>query len=269
MHLVDDDDPYTDEALGLGRVERYVAAARAAGVDEIGFTDHVSRFAQASGWFDHPVWQADAVADLGAYHAAVAAAGDAGLPVKVGLEVDYLAGAEEAIRATVAGYDWDYLLGSVHWVSGLAVDWEQASIWERMEVADVWSRYADAVSAAALSGIYDSMAHPDLAKVFGHRPEQRPSHLYEGIADAFAAAGVCAEVSTAGIRNTPFAELYPDPLLLDMLHARGVPVTLASDAHCPADVGRDFDRARAALHEAGYRTITRFDRRERRQVAFA
>ena len=46
-------------------------------------------------------------------------------------------------------------------------------------------------------------------------------------------------------------------------------MTLGSDAHAPAGVGRDFDRALGELHGAGYRTITVFDRRERRQVAFA
>ena len=91
--------------------------------------------------------------------------------------------------------------------------------------------------------------------------------LYEQIADAFAAAGVCAEVSTAGFDRV-LGELYPDPDLLALLHRREVPVTLASDAHRADHVGRSFDRALAVLREIGYRTITVFDRRDRRQVAF-
>src|SRR5262249_18328624 len=116
-------------------------------------------------------------------------------------------------------------------------------------------------------GIYDSMAHPDLAKVFGDRPAE-PEPVHETIADAFAAAGVCAEVSTAGYRRA-LGELYPAPPLLAKLHERGVPVTLGPEAHAPGGVGREFGRAVGELHEAGYRTITVFDRRERRQVAFA
>ena len=119
---------------------------------------------------------------------------------------------------------------------------------------------------AAASGIYDSMAHPDLAKVFGQRPD-RPQVLYRQIADGFEAAGVCAEVSSAGYRQT-LDELYPDPELLAMLHERGVPVTLGSDAHAPERVGRDFPRALREMHAAGYRTLTVFDRRERRQEVF-
>ena len=92
MHLVDDDDPYTDAVFELSRIEAYVDAARTAGIDEIGFTDHVYRFRQARDWDDHPLWVEGAQADLDRYHACLVAARTAGLPVKVGLEVDYLAG---------------------------------------------------------------------------------------------------------------------------------------------------------------------------------
>jgi histidinol-phosphatase (PHP family) len=63
-------------------------------------------------------------------------------------------------------------------------------------------------------------------------------------------------------------ELYPDPHLLELCRARGVPVTLASDAHEPGLVGRDFDRALELLCAAGYETITAFDERRPRQVPF-
>ena len=104
MHLVDDDVPYDDDSFTLEHVGRYVTAAAAAGIDEIGFTDHVYRFAEARDWFDHALWQADAVGDLSRYHGAVSAARDAGLPVKVALEVDYLRGREQQIGEVVARY---------------------------------------------------------------------------------------------------------------------------------------------------------------------
>jgi histidinol-phosphatase (PHP family) len=74
-------------------------------------------------------------------------------------------------------------------------------------------------------------------------------------------------VSSAGYHQT-LEELYPDPELLAMLHERGVPVTLGSDAHAPERVGRDFPRALRELYGAGYRTLTVFDGRERRQEVF-
>jgi len=45
------------------------------------------------------------------------------------------------------------------------------------------------------------------------------------------------------------------------------PITLASDAHVPADVGRDLDRAVEHARAAGYETVTVFEGREPRQEA--
>jgi histidinol-phosphatase (PHP family) len=267
MHLVDDDEPFTAQAACVDRIERYVDAARVAGVDEIGLTDHVSRFSEARDWFDHPLWVGDATADLDSYHALVTAAREGGLPIKAGLEVDFLDGREEQIRQVTDGWRWDFLLGSVHWVDGLAVDWDAAPIWERYPVDEVWRRYTEELCNAATSGLYDTMAHPDLAKVFGHRPDPRPTDLYERIADAFQAAGVCAEVSTGGYSRA-LGEIYPDPELLSMLARRNVPVTLGSDAHSADRIGWMFDRALDVLAGAGYQTITQFEGREPRQVAF-
>src|SRR5215831_1465782 len=141
MHLADDDAPLDPESFTTPHIERYVARARECGVDEIGFTDHVYRFREASDWLDHQLWRDDAVGRLDDYRTAVRAAADDGLPVKLGLEVDYIEGREERIAGVVADGDWDYLLGSVHWIDGLAVDWEAAPIWDRYPTEEVWRRY--------------------------------------------------------------------------------------------------------------------------------
>ena len=70
------------------------------------------------------------------------------------------------------------------------------------------------------------------------------------------------EVSTAGLRK-PVRELYPHPEFLAACRARDVPVTLASDAHSPDLVGRDFDQALELLRGAGYETVTVFEQRRR------
>jgi histidinol-phosphatase (PHP family) len=94
--------------------------------------------------------------------------------------------------------------------------------------------------------------------------DEERHYLYVETADAIEAAGVCVEVSTAGLYK-PVGELYPDRELLAACCERGVPITLASDAHEPTHVGRDLDRAVALAREVGYETVTVFDRRERRQ----
>ena len=113
------------------------------------------------------------------------------------------------------------------------------------------------------------MAHPDLAKIYGERPSRRSSRSStRSSPESFAAGGVAAEISTAGLRK-PVGELYPSADLLDAFRRHGVPVTTASDAHEPRLVGADFDRALAHARAAGYETVSVFDRRARRQEPLA
>jgi histidinol-phosphatase (PHP family) len=129
----------------------------------------------------------------------------------------------------------------------------------------VWRLYFEELRRAAMSGLYDVMAHPDLPKVFGDRPLGGvPQREYEETADAFAAAGVACEISSAGLRK-PVRELYPAPAFLQACFDRGVPITLAADGHRPQDVGLDLEHAARLATEVGYRTVTAFRGREPRQ----
>jgi len=246
-------------------VEPYVDSARAAGVDEICFTEHVYYFRQTRPLWEVPYQIERCVYDIEPYVDAVLEAKRRGLPVKLGLEVDYARGREEESRVLLEPYPWDYLLGSIHFIEGLGVDGEPRLI-DTVGVDAAWQRYFDELAAAAGSGLFDSLSHPDLVKVYGRRPDRElEKELHEQAAVAIAASGVAVEVSTAGLRK-PVGELYPDPHFLEVCRQRGVPVTVASDAHGPSLVGRDFDLARALLRSAGYDTITLFERRQARQV---
>jgi histidinol-phosphatase (PHP family) len=202
--------------------------------------------------------------DIEPYVEAVLEAKSRGLPVKLGIEVDYAAGHERETADALASYPWDYLLGSVHFVDGFPVD-QAPGLVDKLGPAEAWRRYFVWLRNAARSGLFDSLSHPDLAKHHGPRPDpETVQWLHEETADAIEAAGVCVEVSSAGLYK-PVGELYPDESLLEALQARGVPITLASDAHEPQNVGRDLDRAVEYARAAGYETVTVFDRRARRQ----
>jgi histidinol-phosphatase (PHP family) len=257
MHLRN---PSEEIAHDTWSVEPFVEAARAAGVDEIGFTEHGYYFTQLRTLWTTPYQHERCVYDIGPYVDAVTRVRDRGLPVKLGLEVDYVPGREDETRALLAPYPWDYLLGSVHWIDGLAVDGEPRLV-DEVGVDEAWRRYFDTLGRAARSGLFDSLSHPDLVKIFGDRPE---AFNYAPVVDAIAKSGVAVEVSTAGLRK-PVGELYPHPEFLKACRERDVPVTTASDAHSPDVVGRDFDRARELLRGAGYDTVTVFDGRRARQ----
>lgn len=238
-------------------VERFVEAAAERGVDEIGFTEHVYYFAQTRALWSVPYHLERCVYDLDRYVGTIVEAKRVGLPVKLGLEVDYVPGREEETSELLAPYPWDYLLGSIHFLDGLALDQRPGLVHEAGPEA-AWERYFLALESAAGSGLFDSLAHPDLVKFFGGPVEWDYVPLVERL------NGVCLEISAAGLHK-PHGRMYPEPELLVAARQVGVGITLASDAHEPNDVGRDIHRAIEHARAAGYDTITVFEGRRSRQ----
>lgn len=271
MHLIHDGHeekcPYT-----LERVEEYIQSAEAHGIAEIGITDHCDRFGEflpvmqhlftGHGTYEAVVnWLSKRFYEpLDEYVEVLVRAKQRGWPVKVGLEVDYIPGAEGAIGEILSAYPWDYVLGSVHFIGKWGIDISPDSGWPERDVDRVYEEYFGLLTQAAASGLYDVLAHPDLVKKFGHRPKSSPTRWYESLCDAVAQAGIAVEVSTAGLRRGE-SELYPARELLEMCVARGIPVTLGSDAHYPEHIGADFARSLDECHRVGYTHFLRFDRR--------
>ena len=256
MHLRAPDESLDHTVEG---VERFVEVATDRGIDEIGFTEHVYYFEQTRHLWTVPYHLERCSYDVEPYVDAVVEAKRRGYPVKLGLEVDFEPGKEAETEEFLGEYPWDYVLGSIHYIDGLGIDGEPSLV-ASAGPEEAWRRYYDALGRAAASGLFDSLAHPDLAKMFG------PEIEWDWQAVAASVEGVCLEVSSAGLHK-PHGKLYPNPELLSAARGHGVAITLASDAHVPQHVGRDLDKAVAHARAAGYETITVFDRREARQEA--
>ncbi|MFQ5426414.1 MAG: histidinol-phosphatase HisJ family protein [Gaiellales bacterium] len=244
-------------------VERYVEQARSRGVDEIAFTEHAYYFKQTRQIWTIPYQSDRAVHDLDTYCDVVLEARRSGLPVKLGLEIDHVGERQQHLAELLEPYPFDLLLGSVHFVDDLAVDFRPGA-WDELRVGEVWRSYVAALSALAESGTVDVLAHPDLAKIYGERPGPDVlCDLHRAIADAAHGADVAIEISSAGLRK-PVGEIYPDAALLAACVQRGVPITTASDAHQPYLVGEDFDQVVAQARRGGYTEVAVFDQRARR-----
>ena len=261
----------------------YCHQAALEGVSELAMTEHLFRFEQADallgGWWEDEAdprlrasaasyWNTHVSADLDAYVETCLAAKAAGLPVVVGMEVDYYPGRMDEVGALLAQYPFDVLLGSVHWLGTWMFDDLASAIavgeWDARSVERVWDDYTRALEELAASGAVDVLAHPDLCKVAGHRPAL-PDEFHDRMAEAAAAAGLAAEVNSAGWRK-PAAEAYPAPSLLERFHARGVPVTTASDAHRLSEVAFRSSDVRRLVSAAGYTELCAFEGRQPRAV---
>jgi histidinol-phosphatase (PHP family) len=265
LHLrPDEGDSSFERYFTAANVERYLAAARERGIEELGVSEHVYRFTAALDLWRHPLWDENAVDDVDAYCEFVRST-----PLRLGIECDYIPGAEERTEALLAARDFDYVVGSVHFVGDgdAAVDHEGFDVWEVAADADeVWRRYFDAFGACARSGLFDILAHPDLVKVWGRArplPERDPRAFYEPAVEAILEGGSAVELSTAGLRK-PVGEFYPAPAFARLCADAGIPFALSSDAHLPEQVGFRYEQAVEFLESIGVSEICAFEGRRRR-----
>jgi histidinol-phosphatase (PHP family) len=264
LHLRPDDlDATAAEHFTPAHVERYREVAREHGIAELGVSEHIHRFRQALAVWQHPFWLENAVDDLDDYCRFVREETD----LKLGLEADFIAGREDRTASLLEARDFDYVVGSVHFLRDHAVDMEDGEIWGTgLSAEQIWRRYFETLGEAARSGLFDILAHPDLVKVWGPdrpRPEGDLRRYYELALDGLAESGVAVEVSTAGLRKRA-REIYPAPAFLEMCVEAGAPIALSSDAHRPEDVGADYDQALELLEQLGVGELCVFERRVRR-----
>jgi histidinol-phosphatase (PHP family) len=263
LHLrPDEPDTPPERFFTVENVDRYLAAAESAGIDELGVSEHVYRFEQALEIWRHPFWRQEARDDLGSYCEFVRTT-----PLRLGIECDFVSGAEDRTANLLEAHDFDYVVGSVHFIGEAAVDHPDWDVWEGGGDPDeVWRRYFDALAECARCGLFDILAHPDLVKVWGSGrplPDRDPRFFYEPAVEAIAQSGIAVEVSTAGLRK-PVAEIYPAAPFLEMCIEAGVSFALSSDAHLPEQVGFEYGHAIEFLAGLGVEEICAFERRQRR-----
>jgi histidinol-phosphatase (PHP family) len=265
IHLrTDDPEASAVEHFSSANVERYREVAIERGIAELGVSEHVYRFRQALEVWRHPFWVRYAKDDLDEYCAFVREQTD----LRLGIEADFVPGGEDRMANLLEARDFDYVIGSVHFLREGAVDMEDYSVWDSgptrpRSAEEVWRRYFQAIGESARSGLFDVVAHPDLVKYWGdgaRRPDGDLRRYYELAIDGIAESGVAVEVSTAGLRK-PAGELYPAPAFLEMALDAGARVALSSDAHRPQDVGAGYEQALTVLEQLGVRELCVFDRR--------
>lgn len=242
-----------------GEPDEYAAVALDRGLKGITFTCHCP----LPDGFSAPVRMAPE--QFGDYVAMIHATRDkfAGrLDVRLGLESDYYPGVEPWLEELHARVPLSHVLGSIHYQIP-----EYRALFHTGDVLTYQELYFDHLALSAESGLFDTLAHPDLIK--NESPEhwdfERLRPVIARTLDRIAATGVAMELNTSGIEKS-LPEMNPSPSMLAMMRERGIPVVIGADAHVPRRVGDGYHTALHLLAQAGYTEVSWFIDRSRQSA---
>ena len=183
--------------------------------------------------------------------------------VRLGLECDYLPGMEAWIESLLNRAPFHHVLGSIH----PQLDYYRDA-YDHGDPVAFQQTYFDHLAQSAESGLFDTIAHPDLVKnVFPHA--WRMDRLLDDVRrslDRIAATGVAMELNTSGPHKrlrvmNPNSTILPESLLGD------IPVVIGSPAHDPPAVNGADHGVGGVVAAAGYAQISFFLDRQRHDVS--
>jgi histidinol-phosphatase (PHP family) len=248
---------HTTFSDGKAPPEDYIVSAVAAGLSEIGFSEHLSLFRENQDWVMNPEKTSEYIAYIDSLKKKVR-----NISVRTGLEVDFFPGKEKKLELYLNQFDLDYRIGSVHYLGEKTVDLGP-EFYEGKNIDTLFESYMGYVMAAASSGLFDIIGHCDLIRIFGHKPSINPESLYRDLARTMSKHDVVFELNTNG-RNKTIGDFYPDRRFLKIFREENVGVCVNSDAHMPSRVGQYFDEAYTLLREAGFSEMATFEGRKRK-----
>jgi histidinol-phosphatase (PHP family) len=268
----------------LDQIAAYCDEASTHGVTELALTEHANRFVDVMAAVG-PFWErygheptSPAMAQYFDFHSRSSldeyvtlaqTAKDEGLPVKIGLEVDYYRDQMDVVSGLLAQYPFDVLIGSVHWLGTWQFDDIDNDVqmhqWTVRDVDQCWADYAGALDELCASNAVDVLAHPDLIKVAGHFAST-PGEFWDLMVESAARADVSIECSSAGWAK-PVHEQYPAEGFLDRLVERGLTFTTASDAHRRERVGARAGDLAELLERRGVHELASYTGRTREMIA--
>ena len=243
-----------------GEPEEYAEAALRRGLKGIVVTDHNPT---DDGWSPGARMDVEELEDYAAMVERARKAWAGRVDVRLGLESDYVPGMEPWLERLHGMAEFHHVLGSVHPQLPQYID-----RFYRGDVDAYFGTYFEHLALAAETGLFDTIAHPDLVKNFSPpdwHPERAMDHILPCL-DRIAAAGAAMELNTSG-SNKAYAEMNPGPAMLAEMAQRRIPVVIGADAHVPDRVADGFVDALDLLREAGYSEVSLFLHRQRQDLS--
>ena len=243
----------------VGEPEEYAAVAQQRGLQGIVVTCHNPT---DNGWspqvrmsvaeFDHYVAMIERARQTWAGR----------VDVRLGIESDYVPGMEQWLEKFHNMAEFNHVLGSVH---PQLEQYQERYFDGNYETFQ--RTYFEHLALAAESGLFDTLAHPDLVKNTAPNDWDldRVLDTIHSSLDRIAAAGTAMELNTSGL-NKNIAEMNPSAAILQEMQQRNIPVVIGADAHNPQRVSANFIDALDTLDTVDYTHVSLFLNRERKEI---
>lgn len=243
-----------------GEIDQYIEKAIECGIKYFGFSEHAPMN------FDQKY--RIGFEQMKEYEEAVLSAKEKykdKIEIFLGYEVDYL---KNYLDERVLNADVDYLIGSVHFIEEWGFDNpEFIGNYKNQDIDEIWEKYFNAIEEMARSRLFDIVGHLDLIKIFKYLPKKDINEIAKSALFAIKEADMSIEINVAGFRK-PVCEAYPSLSLLKEAKKLDIPITFASDAHKPEQVGLFSDETTAMAKNAGYNECVIYRKRKKEFIKF-
>jgi histidinol-phosphatase (PHP family) len=159
--------------------------------------------------------------------------------VKKGIEVDYQHCFEKNIREWLRDKEFDYVIGSVHYL-------DHGYITEKLisekPLREIYSLYFTETNNSIDSALFDVIGHLDLPQRYVYRWKDKLKRMdyWENMRitlNKIIETGTYLEINSKGLRES-CCETYPSSEVVNAYYEMGGRlISLGSDAHCIEEVG--------------------------------
>lgn len=262
-------------------VKGFFEAAAKRGLDEIGITEHAHTFPEFEQlYYDDLILDDSFVGSfqkqwlkrnkfkhtIDDYFAFMAQLRELGYKVKTGIEVCNFQN-QAKVKEILAGYDFDYIIGSIHFIKGWAYDSAEIKAeWDNRSLRDIYEDYTQEIEQLCAGGLYDVLGHPFNIRIFKYLPDFDVEPYLRRAVEALKAANMGVDVNTGTYYRYPIAEITPYPDFMKLAAEYELPIITSSDSHKPEDCGSYIAEAIEYVKQFGYTQGLTFNHRQRTLV---
>lgn len=240
--------------LTLDYVLEFVREAKRQNINEIHLLNHTHRFKEfaplyescryireQNDWFNNDL--KDSIYDYIDLIKEVKAL-DLSVKVLFGLEVCYFKDKEDLTRRLLSVYDWDFLIGSIHFIDNIAYDskWSLKELWNKFDTDYLYKAYYYSLEKLIKSKMFTQVGHIDTIKMFNIYPSYDLKETYIEIANLLNEYNVIAENNTKVHYGYGHKDIGLSKELLNILKELNCKIIPSSDAHKPSDLGKLLDK---------------------------